>query len=62
MNSSTPLRELFTNMSDAFIGTVRDMYNPRRNTPASVVRQRRLYLALLVILLVLVGNLFFVNM
>ena len=62
MDNSTPLNDILVNMSDAFVGTVRDMYNPVKKPSAATVRTRRLYLSLLALLLILVGNLFFANM
>ena len=61
MKTSSPLYDLFVNISDAFVGTVEDMYVSKKPSEL-VIRQRRLYLSLLVIILVLVGNFLFVNM
>ena len=50
------LHSLFKGMSDAFVGFLNDMYS--REQSSRVVKERRLYLALLVILGLLFGHLF----
>lgn len=59
--SSHPLYDLVVNISSAFVDTVEDLYVSKKQSD-TVIRQRRLYLALLVILLMLLGNFLFVNM
>jgi hypothetical protein len=58
-NTSSPLgilHSLFKGMSDAFVGFLSDMYSSEQSE--RVVKERRLYLALLVILGLLFSHLF----
>ena len=58
--TSSPLgliHSLFKGMSDAFVGFLDDMYSTEQSE--RVVKERRLYLALLVILGLLFSHLFF---
>jgi len=48
---------LFRGVSNAFVGSVADLYSGRRSDPARR-KERQLYLALLVIAVLLIGNTF----
>ena len=60
------IHEMFTNISNAFIGTISDMYmseeeeSQQDRTIRVLMKENRfMYLALLVLLLIIVGNVFF---
>jgi len=63
---SLTVREIFTNIADAFIGTLEDMYHPTdpptdqsSGNIKSIQRENRyMYLSMLVLLIVLLNALF----